>query len=278
MDSDAESTLLKTKEEMVFQYAQAGMAVFSELNNFMGALGDRELANFKKNNEGKANFDEEYAQKKAEIEIKAAQRAKLMSAFSTIINTAAAVLGALAPPPVGLGPVLGIPFGIAAGVQGALQLGTILATPLPEGYADGGFTRPGGKYEPAGTVHAGEFVATQESVGNNTLRRLFNVVDYAQKTNTVARIDNDTIARAIGIKQGYANGGYVGEAPSTNNRTESTVDVGAMMAVLQQTNAVNAALLGELQSGIRADVSVSGKGGVKEATDTYNKLIKNARR
>jgi hypothetical protein len=32
----------------------------------------------------------------------------------------------------------------------------------PAGYAEGGYTGPGGKYQPAGIVHAGEFVFTQE--------------------------------------------------------------------------------------------------------------------
>jgi tape measure domain-containing protein len=33
---------------------------------------------------------------------------------------------------------------------------------LPKGFADGGYTGPGGKYQPAGIVHAGEYVFTKE--------------------------------------------------------------------------------------------------------------------
>ena len=32
------------------------------------------------------------------------------------------------------------------------------------GFAEGGFTGPGGKYEPAGIVHRGEFVMPQDAV------------------------------------------------------------------------------------------------------------------
>jgi hypothetical protein len=35
---------------------------------------------------------------------------------------------------------------------------------LPKGFAAGGYTGPGGKYQPAGIVHAGEFVFPQEAV------------------------------------------------------------------------------------------------------------------
>jgi hypothetical protein len=46
--------------------------------------------------------------------------------------------------------------GLAGGFTGA-------TLPLP-GFAKGGFTGEGGKYEPAGIVHAGEFVMPQEAV------------------------------------------------------------------------------------------------------------------
>lgn len=54
------------------------------------------------------------------------------------------------------------------------------------GYDSGGFTGVGGKYDPAGIVHKGEFVFTQEA------------------TN---RIGKDNLAR---LMKGYSSGGYVG--------------------------------------------------------------------
>lgn len=82
-------------------------------------------------------------EKKRKEQQKAAKIAKATAALTIAINTATAIIGALAPPPVGLGPVLGIPFSVSAGVMGAIQLATVLATPIPQ-YKDG---RKGGKAE-----------------------------------------------------------------------------------------------------------------------------------
>jgi lambda family phage tail tape measure protein len=58
-------------------------------------------------------------------------------------------------------------------------------------FADGGYTGPGAKYEPAGVVHKGEVVFSQEDVKRN---------------GGVSRVEQMRL-------RGYANGGYVGAAP-----------------------------------------------------------------
>lgn len=57
---------------------------------------------------------------------------KLAAAASVVINTQTASAAALAPPPLGLGPILGAP--VAAGIQlkGAISIATILATAIPQ--------------------------------------------------------------------------------------------------------------------------------------------------
>lgn len=57
------------------------------------------------------------------------------------------------------------------------------------GFASGGYTGNGGKYEPAGTVHKGEFVFTKEAT---------------------SRIGVDNLYK---LMRGYANGGVVGSGP-----------------------------------------------------------------
>lgn len=54
---------------------------------------------------------------------------------------------------------------------------------------DGGYTGDGGKYEPKGVVHGGEFVFTKEATRNLGVGNLYAMMHSAQ---------------------GYANGGYVG--------------------------------------------------------------------
>ena len=70
-----------------------------------------------------------------------------------------------------------------------------------QGYAEGGYTGSGGKYEPRGIVHAGEWVASQKLLANPQTAAIIQALDYAQKTNTIGSISpsmvsNDTTAAA----------------------------------------------------------------------------------
>ena len=72
----------------------------------------------------------------------------------------------------------------------------IVANSLGGGFADGGFTGPGGKYEPAGIVHRGEYVQPQARMrepGALAFMRAFHTQGM----------------EAIGQWRGYANGGFV---------------------------------------------------------------------
>jgi len=89
---------------------------------FANALAENELNLWAKQNKGKANFDEEYAKKKAEIDHKQAVRNKIMQTVNSIINTAAAVVSLLHTPPLA----------IAAGIAGAFETAAIIATPIPD--------------------------------------------------------------------------------------------------------------------------------------------------
>jgi len=74
----------------------------------------------------------ELERKRRKEEYKAAVAQRIIQLGQITANTAMASTAALAPPPVGLGPLLGaslIPFIIASG---AIQAATILATPLPK--------------------------------------------------------------------------------------------------------------------------------------------------
>lgn len=96
----------------------------------------------------------------------------------------------------------------AATVQRVASIAGVLATGLGavariRGFADGGYTGDGGKYEPAGVVHRGEYVLPQEvvrsiGVGNlDSLRSMFT--------------------RQAPGRQSYATGGLVGATlPSTS--------------------------------------------------------------
>ncbi|WP_207230922.1 phage tail tape measure protein [Streptomyces alfalfae] len=76
--------------------------------------------------------------------------------------------------------------------------GLVSLSKLPEvkGFAAGGHTGPGGKYTPAGVVHAGEFVTRQSST-RRIERRHPGALDYMNRT---------------GRLPGFWDGGWVGDA------------------------------------------------------------------
>ena len=63
------------------------------------------------------------------------------------------------------------------GIGGFLGLPKIDRLKLPDGFAEGGYTGDGGKYEPAGIVHAGEFVFTKEQTRRAGVANLYAMAD-----------------------------------------------------------------------------------------------------
>lgn len=94
----------------------------------------------------------------------------------------------------------------------------------PSGFSDGGYTGPGGKFDPAGIVHAGEFVLRKEVVGQPGMRAFLEGLNA----------------------KGYADGGFV--LPAGKSYPSA-----AMQAVGQ--------VRGGSSVTIQQDISVDGSGG-----------------
>lgn len=94
---------------------------------------------------------------------------------------------------------------------GGTSFGNFLG--IKPGFARGGFTGSGDKYEPAGVVHKGEFVFTKEATSRLGITSLMSLMKSAEK--------------------GYASGGYVG-----NNHPMANVPVQRMYG-MQGAGGVN---------------------------------------
>ena len=68
---------------------------------------------------------------------------------------------------------------------------------MAQGYAAGGYTAPGSKYQPAGIVHAGEWVASQELLANPTAAATIAQLDQAQRTNTIGQLDRQQVSASV---------------------------------------------------------------------------------
>jgi len=132
--------------------------------------------------------------KKEAMKKKAFEQNKKVQMAVTIANTAASAMGAMAPPPIGLGPVLGAPLAAMAVAMGALQLAVISRTSYQGGSA-GDVPKPN----------------TSLSIGKRG-----SAVDTAQQTSggelnylRGGRTDGTNLggAGAAMGRKGYANGG-----------------------------------------------------------------------
>lgn len=109
--------------------------------------------------------------------------------------------------------------GLAAGSAGATSstLGASAAGYSSKfGFSDGGYTGDGGKFEPKGVVHGGEFVVRKEAVSQPGAR------EFLERMNANAK--------------GYADGGYVGATAAGSTSNVVPISSGASAApVIQQS-------------------------------------------
>lgn len=82
---------------------------------------------------------------------------KGIAAANIFVNTEEAASAAVAMPPIGLGPVLGLPLAGIIEATGIAQEAAVLASTI-QGFEGGGYTGPGARNKPVGIVHADEFV------------------------------------------------------------------------------------------------------------------------
>jgi hypothetical protein len=122
-------------------------------------------------------------------------------------------------------------FGIAklaklAGIIAALEG----AKATISGFADGGYTGGGGKYQEAGVVHKGEFVMPQESV-RGQIGDWAKLMELTKRGKRLRDILQPQVLANISIPQqmpklGYATGGYVSPVNNTSileNKLDSVI-------------------------------------------------------
>jgi hypothetical protein len=132
-----------------------------------------------------------------------------------------------------------------------------------QGYAEGGFTKPGGKYEPAGIVHAGEWVASQELLSNPVARPMIEALDYAQRTNTIGSLRAEDVSRSITANDNLSR---LAEQDSSSAMT--------VAAMVQNSQAISL-LTSRLNEPFVTVNTITGDKGIKQAQDEYDQLVRN---
>ncbi|MCQ2196346.1 MAG: phage tail tape measure protein [Bacteroidaceae bacterium] len=144
-----------------------------------------------------------------------------------------------------------------------------------QGYAEGGYTPKGGKYEEVGVVHAGEWVASQRLLANPVASQMIQTLDHAQRTNTIGSLRQEDVSRSITAPIRIAEasgtsamntGAMVAQAASsTRDRLASSKDLSDTMRQLSR----------RLNEPFVTINTIEGDHGIKKAQEEYEKLMRN---
>lgn len=241
---------------------------------------DKEISQAEGNNYKVKKLEEqkqkELAKKKNEANKKMFAMQVIQAVAQTAQNAISAYGSAAAIPLVGyiLAPVAAA-MAVAAG---AIQIAAIKKQQQAsesQGYAKGGFTPKGSKFQEVGVVHAGEWVASQEMLANPVARPIINALDYAQRTNTIGSLRADDVSRTI------APVAYSTPQLQQPIIVQQQSDGLAMAAIVQNTKAMQsyADTMKQLEKRLSEPFvtvnTVTGDTGIKQAQDEYDILIRN---
>jgi len=241
---------------------------------------DKEISQAEGNNYKVKKLEEQkqkdLAKKKNEANKKMFAMQVIQAVAQTAQNAISAYGSAAAIPLVGyiLAPVAAA-MAVAAG---AIQIAAIKKQQQAsesQGYANGGFTPKGSKFQEVGVVHAGEWVASQEMLANPVARPIINALDYAQRTNTIGSLRADDVSRTI------APVAYSTPQQQQPIIVQQQPDGLATAAIVQNTKAMQsyADTMKQLEKRLSEPFvtvnTVTGDTGIKQAQDEYDTLIRN---
>lgn len=241
---------------------------------------DKEISQAEGNNYKVKKLEEqkqkELAKKKNEANKKMFAMQVIQAVAQTAQNAISAYGSAAAIPLVGyiLAPVAAA-MAVAAG---AIQIAAIKKQQQAsesQGYAKGGFTPKGSKFQEVGVVHAGEWVASQEMLANPVARPIINALDYAQRTNTIGSLRADDVSWTI------APVAYSTPQQQQPIIVQQQSDGLAAAAIVQNTKAMQsyADTMKQLEKRLSEPFvtvnTVTGDTGIKQAQDEYDILIRN---
>lgn len=203
----------------------------------------------------------------AELKTKYNERAMAIEIAQAVASTAMAAINAYASaaaiPAVGY--ILGPIAAAAALAAGGLQIATIKKQHQAEaaGYYSGGFTGGRRYRQVAGVVHEGEFVANHEAVNNPNVLPILNLIDQAQRNNTVGSLTAADVSRSISAPLGTAAGVQaavptIQVVDSGQQRTAETID----------------RLADVLEDGIQSYTVLEGPDGFEAKWNKYQQLKK----
>ena len=228
---------------------------------------DKQIEAAGNNSAKRKKLEEKRDKELAAAKKKANKRAMVIQLAQAVASTAMAAINAYSSaaqvPFVGY--ILAPIAAATAVAAGMLQIATIKKQQQAQeaGYYEGGFTGGSSYRRKAGIVHEGEFVANHNAVNNQQVLPALQLIDEAQRNNTVGSLTAADISRSLG--QG---GATVVSAPSVTVNTDNSelnATLGEARDVIDQLSLV-------LAQGIHAKCYIDGDDGIAKNLDHYKKL------
>ena len=162
------------------------------------------------------------------------------------------------------------PFSFIGAAKAALQIAAIKAgfavvKGLIGNFYIGGYTGGGAWDEPKGVVHSNEFVANRFAVANPSVRPVLDLINQAQRNNTISTLSAADISRVLP----GANGGQTIVVQNDNPE---------LMRLIAECSQTMQMVHERFRYPIKAAVSVSGRDGIDQATKDFNSMNNNVSR
>lgn len=272
----------QNNQAMLDEIVAAASAAFAGINNIMSAASayaqacsdletakitaeyDKQIEAAGNNTKKKEKLEKERDKKIAAAKTKANKKAMTIEIAQAVASTAMAAINAYASASK-VNWILGPIAAAAATAAGMLQIATIKKQHEAEqaGYYVGGFTGGTDYRRQAGVVHEGEFVANHNAVNNAAILPALQLIDQAQRNNTVASLTADDVSQALGTQ-----GGTAVVSPVVNVQTDNAElnkAIGDVATVVDSLNAI-------LAQGINAKVGLDGPDGFDAQYRKYQRL------
>lgn len=231
---------------------------------------EKQIAAAGNNSKKKKRLEEKRDKELAAAKAKANKKAMKIEIAQAIASTAMAAINAYSS--AARVPFIGWTLApIAAGMAtaaGLLQIATIRKQHQAEaaGYYSGGYTGGRRYRREAGVVHEGEFVANHQAVNNSSIRPAFDLIDRAQRSNTVGSLTADDISRALGSGGGGAVVTPIVNVSNDNSEVRESLDgVNNAISILNQT----------LDDGLEIVMPIAGRSGLHRKLKDYERLLDN---
>lgn len=231
---------------------------------------EKQIAAAGNNSKKKKKLEEKRDKELAAAKSKANKKAMKIEIAQAIASTAMAAINAYSSAAAipGTGWIMApIAAGLAT-AAGMMQIATIKKQHQAEaaGYYDGGYTGGNRYRKEAGVVHEGEFVANHRAVNNSSIRPAFDLIDRAQRANTVGSLTADDISRALGAGSSAAVVAPIVNVSNDNAEVRQSLD-GVNFAVSRLNKTI--------ENGIKADVSIAGRDGIDRRLKEYHRMLDN---